>query len=128
MMEMEAGWYRDPAPANPAAPTTVRFWDGRQWTTQVKQASRQQRSEWRVEEMARQREYAASVQAAGGGYADGYGAVGRPSERDVTPDGVVLARWWSRFWAYSDKDLLQMFRPEYDRLAAEADAQRGLSL
>ncbi len=100
MMEMEAGWYRDPAPADPAAPTTVRFWDGRQWTTQVKQASRQQRSEWRVEELARQREYAASVQAAGGaGYAGGYGAVGRLSERDVTPDGAPLAGWWQRVGA-----------------------------
>lgn len=99
MTEMEAGWYRDPAPADPAAPTTVRFWDGRQWTTQVRQASRQQRSEWRVEEMARQREYAASVAPAGGGYAGGYGAVGLPAERDVMPDGAVLARWWSRVWA-----------------------------
>ena len=26
-MGEEAGWYRDPAPAHPNAPTTLRYWD-----------------------------------------------------------------------------------------------------
>jgi uncharacterized RDD family membrane protein YckC len=102
MTDMEAGWYRDPAPANPAAPSSVRYWDGRQWTTQVKQASRQQRAEWRAEVAVQQREYAAAHAYAGaqaGGYAGPPGALRRMSEREVTPDGEHLAGWWPRVGA-----------------------------
>jgi len=48
--------------------------------------------------------------------------------RAATRDGkAALDAWWKTL-RKGDKDLLQPFRPEYDRLAAEADAQRGLAL
>jgi len=48
--------------------------------------------------------------------------------RAATRDGkTALDAWWKTL-RKGDKDLLQPFRPEYDRLAAEADAARGLAL
>jgi hypothetical protein len=48
--------------------------------------------------------------------------------RAATKDGVTaFAAWWKTL-RKSDKDLLQMLRPEYDRLAADADARQGLAL
>jgi hypothetical protein len=49
MTGMEPGWYRDPAPPNPAYPTTLRYWDGQNWTGQVKAASKREREAWHRE-------------------------------------------------------------------------------
>ena len=48
--------------------------------------------------------------------------------RAATKDGVAAFEVWWKTLRKGDKDLLQPFRPEYDRLAAEADAARGLAL
>ena len=49
------GWYTDPAPANRAMPTTMRFWDGRGWTAQTRAATRQELRDWRDSEQLRRR-------------------------------------------------------------------------
>jgi uncharacterized RDD family membrane protein YckC len=99
---MPAGWYADPAPPNPAFPTTMRYWDGAAWTAQTRGASRK--------ELAASREaaYVAQAQAAAahaehvallqeqGIYEPGPMAA---SSRDYTPDGQLLARWGRRFSA-----------------------------
>ncbi len=118
MMGEEAGWYRDPAPPNPSAPTTLRYWDGKNWTTQVKQAGKRERQLWAAEAAAQQREWAAQqlqaqmqaqmqaqagTQAQAGMPTTGYG--GQPgvlvmeTSRDLTPDGARLAGWWQRVGA-----------------------------
>jgi uncharacterized RDD family membrane protein YckC len=101
MNGMEAGWYRDPAPANPAWPTTVRYWDGTQWTAQVRPAKKRERLAWRSEIAAQQREYAAAVagQAALPGGYPGQPGVALDVRRDATPDGEPLAGWWPRVGA-----------------------------
>ena len=48
--------------------------------------------------------------------------------RAATKDGVAAFEKWWKTLRKSDKDLLQMLRPEYDRLAADADARQGLAL
>ena len=103
MMGEEAGWYRDPAPANPGQPTTLRWWDGKQWTTQVKAASKRERQAWRAEAAAQQREWAAQqmqaqlqAQQLQPAYA---GVMVLEASRDLTPDGVRLAGWWQRVGA-----------------------------
>jgi len=48
--------------------------------------------------------------------------------RAATRDGKAALEVWWKTLRKGDKDLLQPFRPEYDRLAAEADAARGLAL
>jgi uncharacterized RDD family membrane protein YckC len=104
MDAMPEGWYHDPAPANPATPTTMRFWDGKQWTARTRAASRGERAQ-RREEMALQQAAAARAyadQLPQGGYPaaapagqwDGYAP--QPGGRDATPDGQQLAGWWAR--------------------------------
>ena len=96
-----AGWYRDPAPANPEFPTTVRFFDGREWTGQTKHATKKQRQSWeaelareryaRAEEQARQLQAVASpAQIA---------AMAEAQQRFVTLDGQELSGWWRRVFA-----------------------------
>ena len=99
-MGEEAGWYRDPAPAHPNAPTTLRYWDGKGWTTQVKQASKGERQAWQAEIAEQQREWAVLQvqQMQSAGYAGEPAALVETS-RDVTPDGERLAGWWPRFGA-----------------------------
>ena len=112
-MGEEAGWYRDPAPPNPSSPSTLRYWDGQQWTAQVRPASKRQRVEWQTE-MAAQRRAHAEEQAAlqmqrtAVAVADG----GRPApvmvmevSRDFTPDGEPLAGWGRRYAAHVIDDL-----------------------
>lgn len=48
--------------------------------------------------------------------------------RAATREGVTAFRGWWRALRPDDKDLLRAFQPEYERLAADADAQRGLAL
>ncbi len=102
MLGTEPGWYRDPAPANPATPETVRYWNGQQWTAQVKPAPRQVRAAWRSEVAAER----ARQPAPSGGYA------GQPETsldgplRTATPDGQRLAGWWSRVAAFVVDDIL----------------------
>ena len=100
--EKTAGWYRDPAPANPAFPTSLRFWDGRDWTTQTKPASKAQRNAWRHEDAVRAHEQAVARQQ----QAEALGVPLRPppgmvyaEPRGVTPDGQLLASWGSRLGA-----------------------------
>jgi len=48
--------------------------------------------------------------------------------RAATKEGVTaFAAWWKTL-RRSDADLLRAFRPEYEKLAAEADAAQGLAL
>jgi uncharacterized RDD family membrane protein YckC len=112
MMGEEAGWYRDPAPPNPAAPTTLRFWDGMQWTAQVRPASKRQRLAWQAEDAEQRRAYAMEqaelrVQqlAQQGPSQPGSLRIAAPTmvvevSRDFTPDGDRLAGWGRR-WAAS---------------------------
>jgi len=112
MMGEEAGWYRDPAPPNPAAATTLRFWDGMQWTAQVKPASKRQRLAWQSEDAEQRRAYAmeqAELQAArlSAQLADAQETGVRVApppvvvevSRDFTPDGDRLAGWGRRYAA-----------------------------
>lgn len=48
--------------------------------------------------------------------------------RAATKDGVTAFRQWWKTVRPGDKDLIRPFQPEYEQLAAEADAQRGLAL
>jgi len=48
--------------------------------------------------------------------------------RAATKDGAKAFEAWWKTLRRGDKDLLQAFRPEYDRLAAEADTSSGLRL
>ncbi len=103
MTGMEAGWYRDPAPPNPAFPTTVRYWDGAGWTDQVRAASRRERDAWHRDLAAAQAEQAAaSAQAWEQAVANGTAApeqlarVAAANQRHATPDGQALSGWWRR--------------------------------
>ena len=91
--EMTEGWYDDPAPPNPAFPTTMRYWDGRQWTGRTRPASRAERAARRAAEAqwaAEQMELGIQVHGA-------TPAIG--SYLPVTPDGQLLSGWWRRYGA-----------------------------
>jgi uncharacterized RDD family membrane protein YckC len=109
MMGEEAGWFRDPAPANPATPSTLRFWDGKQWTTQVKPASKRQRLAWQAEDAEQRRAHAMeqaelqarqlTAQQQQGGVQVAAPAMVVEVSRDFTPDGEPLAGWGRRYSA-----------------------------
>jgi uncharacterized RDD family membrane protein YckC len=127
----------------------MRFWDGKQWTSRIRAASRGERAQ-RREEMALQQAAAAQAYAEqyaqqvaqGGGYpaAPGGGYGPQPGGRDSTPDGQQLAGWWARAgalvidaiittavatafsWRFIQQ-IIEGFR-QYVELATEA-AQRG---
>jgi hypothetical protein len=48
--------------------------------------------------------------------------------RAATREGSTAYVAWKKTLRRSDADLLRAFFPEYERLAAEADAQHGLAL
>jgi len=48
--------------------------------------------------------------------------------RAATREGLKAFNAWWKTLRREDADLIRMFRAEYERLAAEADAQRGLAL
>jgi uncharacterized RDD family membrane protein YckC len=101
MLGRPAGWYRDPAPRDPSAPDTRRFWDGTSWTASTRTASRQERRAWREEavavRLARLRELVARADA-GDEEAQRQLITAAParSARRTTADGQVLAGWWAR--------------------------------
>ncbi len=100
MAPMEPGWYRDPAPPNPAYPTTLRYWDGSGWTGQVRAASKREREAWH-RELNETRARQASEQweravATGTVAQEQLEAVAVASQRFATPDGQLLAGWWQR--------------------------------
>jgi uncharacterized RDD family membrane protein YckC len=96
-----AGWYRDPAPANPAFPTTVRFWDGKQWTGRTRHATKRQRQSWEAElareQHARAEEQARRLQAVASPAR--VQAMAEAQRRLVTIDGQELSGWWRRVFA-----------------------------
>ena len=49
MLGQPAGWFRDPAPRDPSAPDTMRFWDGTAWTARTRTGTKEQRRQWREE-------------------------------------------------------------------------------
>jgi len=104
MTDQPAGWYRDPLPANPDAPETERFWDGGNWTGQVRMGSRKQRAAWREEALAGRRAYARTlVERADAGDAEAAFELAGPVEggtRAATADGDPLSGWWRRVFAY----------------------------
>lgn len=104
MLGQPAGWYRDPAPRDPAAPDTLRYWDGVTWTAQVRVASKRQRQAWVAEAVAARHAYERDLverahtgdvqaQAELGAFAPAVG-------RSTTPDGARLAGWWRRLAAH----------------------------
>ncbi len=104
MLGQPAGWYQDPAPANPAAPETVRFWDGQGWTGQVRLASKKERQEWRVRIEAERRAYVRDLVVraeAGDDEAQRIltGPPQGPGSRNTTPDGQHVSGWWRRVFA-----------------------------
>ncbi len=97
MTGMQAGWYRDPAPPNPAFPTTLRYWDGTGWTAEVKSASRREREAWHRElAEAGARQAAERAVATGTVTQERVARVAAASQRFVTPDGQPLSGWWRR--------------------------------
>ena len=74
MLGQPAGWHRDPAPRDPFAPDTWRWWDGTSWTAQTRTGTKQERRTWRAEAVA----------------------AGAPSLGATTADGDRLAGWWAR--------------------------------
>lgn len=72
MTQIPAGWYPDPAPAQPGTPTGQRYWDGQQWTANVSSPSATRMP---------------------------YGGPGLAPAISTTPDGQPLAGWWSRVGA-----------------------------
>lgn len=103
MTGMEPGWYRDPAPPNPAFPTTLRYWDGQSWTGQVKPASKREREAWHRDLAQARAEQAAQAweQAVATGTVDPaqLAQVAAASQRFATPDGQLLSGWWRRVGA-----------------------------
>jgi uncharacterized RDD family membrane protein YckC len=112
MMGEEAGWYRDPAPPNPASPSTLRFWDGMQWTAQVKPASKRQRLAWHAEDAEQRRAHAIAQAEQQAQQLASHAAQQQPGgvqvaaptyvvevSRDFTPDGERLAGWGRRLSA-----------------------------
>ncbi len=99
MTGMDAGWYRDPAPANPASPATLRFWDGKTWTPQTKVASRRVRREWQEEATVARLAQARMAATAAPGVQQAVLGLELETSRDFTPDGDRLAGWWSRVGA-----------------------------
>lgn len=96
-----AGWYKDPAPRNPAAPDSLRYWDGSSWTAQTRIASKRERQEWAAEEVAAQIAYEQQVvQRAEAGDPEAQqllaAAAAANGSRWATPDGARLAGWWVR--------------------------------
>jgi uncharacterized RDD family membrane protein YckC len=105
MTDQPAGWYRDPLPANPDSPETERFWDGKNWTGQVRMGSRKQRAAWREELVAERRAHARTlVERADAGDAEAVRELMGPVEsggtRAATADGDLLSGWWRRVFAY----------------------------
>ncbi len=100
MTGIEAGWYRDPAPPNPAFPTTLRYWDGSEWTTQVRAATRRERAAWHQEMAQAQAADAAEAweQAIAAGTATP-DQLADATQRYATTDGQPLSGWWRRVFA-----------------------------
>lgn len=104
MLGQPAGWYRDPAPANPTAPDTLRFWDGHAWTTQTRLATRADRRAWANEVVLERQRWAHELVAradAGDPEAQQIlsAAMAGQGTRSTTPDGEPLAGWWRRGFA-----------------------------
>ena len=103
MLGRPAGWYRDPLPPNPDQPETERFWDGNNWTGQVRMGSRKQRAAWREEVLAERRAYARSlVERADAGDVAAMQELVGPTDggtRHTTADGDPLSGWWRRVFA-----------------------------
>jgi uncharacterized RDD family membrane protein YckC len=95
-----AGWYRDPAPRNPAAPDTLRYWDGSNWTAQTRFASKRERHQWAAEaveaQTAYQQEVMQRVEAGDPEAQQTLAAASAHRSRWATPDGARLAGWWIR--------------------------------
>ena len=101
MLGQPAGWYRDPAPRDPLAPDTKRYWSGNAWTAQLRTGTKRERRAWRAEAAADRAAYARDlVERAeiGDEEAQWQLAAAAPSRR-TTPDGQRLAGWWARFAA-----------------------------
>ena len=103
MTGMEPGWYRDPAPPNPAFPTTLRYWDGTGWTEQVKSAPKREREAWHRDLAVARAEQAAQAweQAVATGTVapEQLAQAAAASQRFATPDGQLLSGWWRRVGA-----------------------------
>jgi len=106
MLGEPAGWYQDPLPTNPAAPDTLRYWDGVSWTGQVRLASKRERQEWRAQETAARTAYVQDlVDRSRAGDAEAQDVLSGvetwgAGSRNLTPDGQRLSGWWRRVAAY----------------------------
>ena len=104
MINQPAGWFRDPAPRDPTAPDTLRYWDGMKWTAQTRTGTARQRRAWREEAAAahvtRARDLLARAEA---GYEEAQEQLAARSgtrAARTTADGQRLAGWWMRFAAH----------------------------
>lgn len=98
MLDQPAGWYRDPAPRDPLAPDTKRYWNGNAWTAETRTGSARERRVWRQEAAADRAAYARDLverAEAGDEEAQLHLAAATPTRRS-TPDGQRLAGWWAR--------------------------------
>ncbi|NUS52046.1 MAG: RDD family protein [Nocardioidaceae bacterium] len=92
------GWYRDPAPANPAFPTTVRYWDGSEWTGRTRPAKKAERQSWQAELAAEQhaRAVAQAERLSRMATPEQIAAMAQAQSRLTTDDGQELSGWWRR--------------------------------
>ena len=102
MLGQPAGWFQDPAPRDPVAPDTWRYWNGTAWTAQTRTGSKRQRREWREEAaVARVTAVRDLVDRAEEGdeeaqwQLDALSAAPDPG----TGDGQRFGGWWARFGA-----------------------------
>jgi uncharacterized RDD family membrane protein YckC len=84
--QIPAGWYPDPAPAQPGQPPQVRYWDGNLWTEHVAPAG------------AYQVPAPQPVHPTYPAYPT-YPPVQQVSTGPTTPDGEPLSGWWWRVLA-----------------------------
>jgi uncharacterized RDD family membrane protein YckC len=107
MIGRPAGWFRDPAPRDPLAPDTWRYWNGISWTAQTRSGTKRQRREWREQVAAEQREHLRDLyeraqlgdedaHAQLMGLSDRAGA--RGSQRGA--GGDRFGGWWARYGAH----------------------------
>lgn len=106
MLGQRPGWYRDPAPRDPDNPDSARYWDGNNWTAQVRSASKQERNSWRAETAQANATYAREVmERAQAGDVEAQqilaAAAHQPgASRSVSGNGEPLSGWWRRAFGY----------------------------
>jgi uncharacterized RDD family membrane protein YckC len=105
MIGRPAGWFRDPAPRDPLAPDTWRYWDGLNWTAQTRTGSKRQRREWREQVADERREHLRDLyERAQTGDEDAHWqliTLNNPeTSRRAAGGGPRFGGWWARYGAH----------------------------